>query len=78
MKVLVSPIKGYNTKRESHYFNRLPDGTFIDLTGEQYGNKGITPPKDFVDRATVSPYQWGKFDPKKSKEETKLLRVSYH
>tara|TARA_S200002703_G_scaffold86185_1_gene74301 strand:- start:3752 stop:8161 length:4410 start_codon:yes stop_codon:yes gene_type:complete len=71
MKVLVSPIKGYNTKRESHYFNRLPDGTFIDLTGEQYGNKGITPPKDFVDRATVSPYQWGRFDPKKSKEENK-------
>ena len=71
MKVLVSPIKGYNTKRESHYFNRLPDGTFIDLTGEQYGNKGITPPKDFVDRATVSPYQWGKFNPKKSKEENK-------
>ena len=71
MKVLVSPIKGYNTKRESHYFNRLPDGTFIDLTGEQYGNKGITPPKDFIDRATVSPYQWGKFDPKQSKEENK-------
>ena len=71
MKVLVSPIKGYNTKRESHYFNRLPDGTFIDLTGEQYGNKGITPPKDFVDRATISPYQWGRFDPKKSKEENK-------
>ncbi len=71
MKVLVSPIKGYNTKRESHYFNKLPDGTFIDLTGEQYGNKGITPPKDFIDRATVSPYQWGKFDPKQSKEENK-------
>jgi hypothetical protein len=71
MKVLVSPIKGYNTKRESHYFNRLPDGTFVDLTGEQYGNKGITPPKDFIDRATVSPYQWGKFDPKQSKEENK-------
>jgi hypothetical protein len=71
MKVLVSPTKGYNTKRESHYFNKLPDGTFIDLTGEQYGNKGITPPKDFIDRATVSPYQWGKFDPKQSKEENK-------
>ena len=71
MKVLVSPIKGYNSTRESHYFNRLPDGTFIDLTGEQYGNKGITPPEDFIKRAKVSPYQWGRFDPKKSKEENK-------
>lgn len=28
---------------ETHYWNRLPDGTEVDLTGSQYGGDGFTP-----------------------------------
>lgn len=28
---------------EVHYWNRLPDGTEVDLTGSQYGGDGLTP-----------------------------------
>jgi hypothetical protein len=70
-ELVVAPIEGYNTKKETHYFNELDDGTFIDVTGEQYGNKGVTPPKEFIDKSKESTKNWGKFDPKKSKEENK-------
>jgi len=70
-ELVVAPIEGYNTKRETHYFNELDDGTFIDVTGEQYGNKGVTPPKEFIDKSKKSTKNWGLFDPKKSKEENK-------
>ena len=59
MQVFVPPKKGFNKQREKHYFNKLPDGTFIDLTGEQYGNQSVTPPQDFIGRAKIGPHQWG-------------------
>ena len=52
---------------ETHVWNRLPDGTQVDLTGSQYGGDGFTPVvsggKVVPPRATVNP-RFKKFEAK--------------
>ena len=47
--LLRTVVEGYG----SHYYNRLPDGTEIDFTRDQFSKQTLIPPGEVVDRDKV-------------------------